>query len=95
MLRNLKKKWVQCFGTLEEKERFNTIKRANYAYGMIKGAVYAKSMGQISISALEFGVSTGAGLMGMENIAKKIYKEIGVKAFLLFKRSKTLNPFFF
>jgi hypothetical protein len=83
MFRSLERKWVRYFGTLEKKERFNTITRANYAYGMIKGAVYAKSIGQMSISSLEFGVSTGAGLMGMENIAEKIHKEIGVKVHVI------------
>ncbi|BDW88323.1 hypothetical protein MACH01_10900 [Thalassospira tepidiphila] len=79
MLMSWKKKWVKYFGTLEEKERFNTIKRASYAHGMIKAALYAREIGVSSISAIEFGVSTGGGLMAMERIARLIEDEYGIK----------------
>lgn len=70
--------YFKYFGTLQEKERFNTIKRSNYAHGMIKAALFARDLGVQSVSALEFGVSTGGGLIDMERISKQIRDELGI-----------------
>lgn len=49
-----------------------------YAYGMFNAAIQAKALGLERISALEFGVAGGNGLVAMEELAKEIESETGV-----------------
>lgn len=49
-----------------------------YAYCMYSAAIQAKSLGITKISAIEFGVAGGAGLIAMEKYSHKIKSELGV-----------------
>jgi hypothetical protein len=49
-----------------------------YAYGMLNAAIQAKEMGLTRISAIEFGVASGNGMLAMEDLAKEIENEIGI-----------------
>lgn len=50
-----------------------------YAYGMLNAAIQAKALGLDTISALEFGVAGGNGVLAMQDLAEEIEKETGVK----------------
>lgn len=49
-----------------------------YAYCLYSAALQAKRLGISEISAIEFGVATGLGLMAMEEYASKIKLELDV-----------------
>jgi hypothetical protein len=51
----------------------------HYAYGMLNAAIQAKALGLDAISALEFGVAGGNGVLAMQDLAEEIQKETGVK----------------
>jgi hypothetical protein len=52
--------------------------RPHYAYAMFSAAVLARELGYRSISAIEFGVHDGSGLIDMEYHAMDIQKYLGV-----------------
>lgn len=52
--------------------------RPHYAYAMLSAAMLAKHLGYRSISAIEFGVKDGSGLMDMEYHAMDIQKYLGI-----------------
>lgn len=58
--------------------KFDAIQRAPYAYGIYKAALQAKSLNIPRITAIEFGVAGGNGLLAMEHIADEIERELGV-----------------
>jgi len=71
--------WLQRTGSFREKERFGLINRAPYCYGMLRAADQAKFLGCEEITAVEFGVGDGAGLLNMIELADAIEQETGVK----------------
>jgi len=66
-------------GTFEQRLRCDGVFYPAYAYGMYSAALQAKSLGLKKISALEFGVGTGNGLIAMEKHAIEIYNSTGVQ----------------
>jgi hypothetical protein len=54
-------------------------RRPAYAYGIYVSAVQAHALGIRSISAIEFGVATGNGLLEMEKIAIDVEKHVSVE----------------
>lgn len=70
---------VQAFGSYRQKIDFDVIDRAQYAYGILKAADYAKSQGLETVTIIEFGVAFGGGLMNMVDISRKVTKETGVR----------------
>lgn len=73
------KSWIQHTGDFRTKERYGLIPRANYAYGMLRAADNAKYFGYNEVTAIEFGVASGAGLMNLTDVASQITAETGVK----------------
>ena len=57
---------------------YNALVRPEYGYCMYNAALLAKALGYKEISAIEFGVAGGAGLVNIEQHAKEIKKELGV-----------------
>lgn len=70
--------WVRKNGSFREQQMHGLIGRANYCYGMLRAADQAKYLGYKEVIALEFGVSSGAGLLNMVELSKLIYEETGV-----------------
>ena len=70
---------VAAFGTFRRKVDFDLVIRPHNAYSLLKAADIAKHAGLSEITALEFGVATGAGLMNMARIAGKVESETGVR----------------
>lgn len=71
--------FVALFGSYSQKIEFDLIIRQQNAFGLVKAAQFAKELGIESITAIEFGVAAGAGLLNICEIAKNITKETGVK----------------
>jgi len=61
------------------KLNWDAVERPAYGYGMFNAALLARELGYKKISAIEFGVAGGNGLVAMEQIALEIEKEIGVE----------------
>ncbi|HWE53389.1 MAG TPA: hypothetical protein VG273_26585 [Bryobacteraceae bacterium] len=62
-----------------EKESWGLVSRPNYAYGMLRAADLAKFLGKSAVTACEFGVATGNGLVNMVELAAMIETETGIK----------------
>jgi len=76
---NLLSLWVAAFGSFARKVDFDLIVRAPYAYGVLSAAQRARRGKIKEITVIEFGVSSGAGLMNMSQLAEKAERETGVK----------------
>ena len=70
--------WVARHEDFRTRERFGVINRANYVYGMLRAADCAKYFGLRRVTAIEFGVASGAGLLNMVEVAQLIEAETGV-----------------
>jgi len=59
--------------------KFDVFTKTQYAFGIYHAARLAKALDIKEISCIEFGVSGGAGILYMENIAKEVAREVGVE----------------
>ena len=71
--------WVNRNGSFRDREQFGLISRANYLYGMLRAADCAKYFGKTRVTAIEFGVASGAGLLNMADLAQLIQAETGIE----------------
>ena len=76
---NILSLFVGAFGSFRAKVWFDLILRPQNAYSLLRAADQAKSLGISTVSVLEFGVATGAGLMNLAEIAKRVTATTGVK----------------
>lgn len=58
--------------------RYDALPRPHYAYGVYQAALQARALGIPAITAIEFGVAGGQGLIALENIADQVKSETGV-----------------
>jgi hypothetical protein len=70
--------WISRTGDFRTKEQYGLIGRPNYAYGMLRAADCAKYFGLTRVTAIEFGVASGAGLLNMCDLAEIIKAETGI-----------------
>ena len=68
-----------AFGGLRSKINFDLFERREYAFGILKAADLARSLGIPAITVCEFGVASGGGLRCMCRIASAVEKITGVK----------------
>lgn len=54
------------------------VDRPHYAFGLLRAAIEARSLGYKSVTAVEFGVAGGNGLLALEQYAEQISSEIGI-----------------
>jgi len=54
-------------------------RKAEYAWGVVQGAALARALGYPAMSALEFGVAGGNGLLALERISMLTQKMTGVR----------------
>lgn len=81
------------FGSVETRVRYGIFDRPHYAYGVYAAADLAKRLGIGSISAIEFGVAGGRGLLALERIAKVVSNHFGVRIFVAgFDTGKGMPP---
>lgn len=69
---------VAAHGTLRERIRFDLEGRPPYAWGLLTAADAAKFFGFNQITAIEFGVAEGAGLLELCRLASLVTEEAGV-----------------
>lgn len=62
-----------------DKLRWNTIERPHYGHSLLQSALLAKRLSVPRISAIEFGVAGGNGLMALERHARHVRRETGVE----------------
>jgi hypothetical protein len=76
---NIAAAFVNVFGSYPTKVAFDLIPRPAYAFGMLKAAELAGNSGVTKITALEFGVASGAGLLAMCRLAEETTRCTGVQ----------------
>jgi hypothetical protein len=64
--------------SFREREFFGLISPPDYLYGMLRAADVAKYCGKKAVTAIEFGVASGGGLLRMVELAHLIESETGV-----------------
>jgi hypothetical protein len=84
---------VALFGSLRAKIYFDLVLRQQHAFSLLHAADKAKSAGIDSLTAVEFGVANGAGLMNICEIARRVHAETGVRFQVLgFDTGKGMPP---
>jgi hypothetical protein len=66
-------------GSIETRVRFGVWPKPAYAFGVYSAAKLARSLGIPAITAIEFGVGGGRGLVELERLAVKIGNHLGVQ----------------
>lgn len=74
-----KSSWVARSGDFRTREQYGLISRPSYLYGMLRAADSAKYFGKTCVTAVEFGVASGAGLLNMVDLAQVVSQETGVR----------------
>jgi hypothetical protein len=82
-LRVIKAAFVKRFsGSLRNQELWDTWDRPEYLTGVLYGADQAKREGEASMSAIEFGVASGQGLLTLQAAAQAVEAETGVGVYV-------------
>ncbi len=75
----LQRAWAKSrLGPIGLRIYFDATPRPHFAYCMFQAALMAKQLGLDKISAIEFGVAGGNGLLVMEELAADIERAVGV-----------------
>lgn len=69
---------VRLFGGFRLQVEFDLVERRRYAFALLQAADWARRYGIQRISALEFGVAAGAGLVNLAWLAQRVTRETGV-----------------
>lgn len=75
---NLISLFVALFGSTRTKIDFDLVVRQQFAFSILYAADLAKRRGYRALTAIEFGVASGAGLLNICQIADLVEKETGV-----------------
>ena len=67
------------FLSYKDKIRYGSVDRPHYGYGVHQAALLARKLGVPRISAIEFGVAGGEGLVALERHAELARKDTGVE----------------
>ena len=68
-----------ALGSCELRLAFDAFDRPWYAHGIYEAARLAQGLGLPGITAIEFGVAHGSGLVAMEVVAAEVRKHLGVQ----------------
>lgn len=69
---------VWACGSYRAKIDYDLVVRQNNAYGILKASDFARSHNIRTVSLIEFGVASGAGLLNMARIAGNVTRATGV-----------------
>jgi hypothetical protein len=69
---------VALFGSFRSKVNWDLVVKQQHAFGLLTAADTARECGLSSISALEFGVANGAGLLNMCDLARRCTRATGI-----------------
>lgn len=75
---NLISIFVAIFGSFSAKVYFDLVVRQHTAYCLLRCARQARAQGLKTVTAVEFGVAAGAGLLNMAHIASRVTAVTGV-----------------
>jgi hypothetical protein len=75
---NLVSLFIMLFGSLKAKVYFDLMYRQYTAFCLLDAAERARASGYSKVSALEFGVATGAGLLNICEISEKVTRATGI-----------------
>jgi hypothetical protein len=75
---NVLSAFVRVFGGFRLQVEFDLVERRRYAFTLLQAADWARRYGVTRISALEFGVAAGAGLLNLASLARRVTHETGV-----------------
>ncbi len=70
---------VAGFGSLRARVAFDLVLRQHHAFGLLKAADFARASGLRAVTAVEFGVANGAGLLNMCEIGRRVTAVTGVR----------------
>jgi hypothetical protein len=65
-------------GSSEDRLAYDIWDRPHYAYGLFRSAQLARALGHKAMTAVEFGVAGGNGLLAMERLAARFGSELGI-----------------
>ena len=72
--------WLRWpMGSVQQKVRFGIYPYAHYAYGVYWAAFLARQLKLPRMTAIEFGVAGGRGLLALEQAAEEIGEDLGVQ----------------
>jgi hypothetical protein len=75
---NLLSLLVAVFGSYRQKITFDLILRPQNAHSLLRGAANAKRFRRKKLTVVELGVASGAGLINISHIARRITKITGI-----------------
>lgn len=70
---------IAAQGSFRDRVRYDLIPRPHYAFGLLAAADAARFAGVTRITAIEFGVAEGAGLLNLCALAPQVSAETGVE----------------
>lgn len=70
---------VALFGSFRKRVDFDLVMRPHIAFGLLRAADWAKQYGVRHLTAIEFGVANGAGLLNMCDVAAHVTNATGVE----------------
>ncbi len=76
---NLASAVVALFGSFRAKVDFDLVLRPQYAFPILRAADLAREWGYGKLTIVEFGVASGAGLLNICDIARRVTKATGVE----------------
>jgi hypothetical protein len=76
---NLIALFILLFGSTRAKIYFDLVLRQQFAFGLLHAADIAKTMGYSRVTAIEFGVASGAGLLNMCHVARAVTRATGIE----------------
>jgi hypothetical protein len=75
---NLPSLFVALSGNLRHKIDFDLVLRKQHAFAMLNLTDHAKSLGYKKATVIELGVASGAGLLNLQHLARRITKLTGI-----------------
>jgi hypothetical protein len=76
---NVAAAWAAIFGSFRTKVSYDLVIRQHHAFALLKAADWAQKLGLKTITAIEFGVANGAGLLNICEIAQRVTRETNVE----------------
>ena len=76
---NLAALLVALFGSLRARVAFDLVLRQHHAFGLLQAADRARSLGLTAVTAVEFGVANGAGLLNLCEVGARVTAATGVR----------------
>jgi len=71
--------WAALFGSFRTRVDFDLVLRAHHAFSLLKVADWAKKYDFPRVTAVEFGVANGAGLLNMCKVGRRVTEATGIK----------------